>query len=93
MSEPYRPSNGTEGDWFTTKFCFQCSRGHLDDDEEGEPCPILGRTYAYDVDHAECPEEWVDDEHGPRCTAFTVAEEEERYRCEATPDLFAKAKP
>jgi hypothetical protein len=65
-TEPYRPSNGSEGDWFMSRFCHRCVK-----DSESKPCRILGRTFALDVDDKGYPREWItDDAHGPRCTAF-----------------------
>ena len=55
----YKPSNGTEGEIFMSRFCHQCKR--ID-----EPCPILGRVFfGKEVD------EWAISKHGhPECTAF-----------------------
>ena len=51
MSKPklkkYRPANGSEGDWFMSRFCYQCSR---DDMENDIMCPIIGQTMALEVD-------------------------------------------
>ena len=64
----YQPSNGTEGEWFMDKFCFQCERDKIWED----PCEMLGRTMALDVDDPRYPEEWTYDSEGnPVCTAFT----------------------
>lgn len=72
MSEPYRPSNGDAGDAFIAKFCEKCAR-----DGEDNPCFILGRALGHNIDDPDYPPEWVQDEQGPRCTAFTL---------EASPD-------
>ncbi len=57
----YRPSNGTEGEWFMSRFCYHC----LADSEES-PCEILGEAMAGGE-----PDEWREDgPRGPRCTAF-----------------------
>ncbi len=72
MSKPYRPSNGCEGLDFQKEFCFRCEKDRLyretDDGEKG--CRILSDTYLYEVDDPDYPKEWVEDERGPRCTAF-----------------------
>ena len=62
---PYRPSNGTEGDAFIAHFCDRCTK-----DSEESPCPIIGRTMAYDVDDPNYPTEWVESDEGATCTAF-----------------------
>lgn len=64
--EPYRPSNGTEGEAFMARWCYVCA------DLEGYECPILAATMAapsaYDP---EFPDEWRQDgPAGPRCTAY-----------------------
>lgn len=65
MTEPYRPANGTEGEWFMQQFCFQCAH-----DSEDGPCEILGWTFAVEVDHPKYPKEWIEENDTPRCTAF-----------------------
>ena len=69
ISKRYQPSNGSEGDWFTEEFCWQCA--HCDPDPEGEKqCEILMRTLIYSVSDDKYPEEWVYDENKePTCTA------------------------
>ena len=67
MSDKYRPSNGSEGDWFMAEFCDQCAK---DDVDNNKLCDILTRTYAYDVDDKGYPKEWTYDEGIPVCTAF-----------------------
>jgi hypothetical protein len=66
MAEPYRPSNGTEGESFMGQWCSRCRK-----DSEEKPCPIIGWTMAVDVDDPNYPKEWVQDAKGPRCTAFS----------------------
>jgi len=69
-TKPYRPSNGSEGEWFQSEFCEKCER----DRYESKPCRILGRTMAFDIDDKQYPREWVRDAGewpgNPRCTAF-----------------------
>lgn len=72
MSKPYRPSNGSEGEGFMEAFCFRCAR-----DGEDSPCFILGRALGHNIGDPDYPPEWVQDEQGSRCTAFTL---------EASPD-------
>lgn len=61
----YRPSNGDEGLWFMSMWCDKCVK-----DSESRPCRILGRTMAFNINDKEYPREWVEDDNGPRCTAF-----------------------
>jgi hypothetical protein len=65
--EPYRPSNGSEGDAFIGQFCRHCVRYE-------EPCPILGATLFNDIGEPGYPKEWTHDDKGrPTCTAFQAA--------------------
>lgn len=70
-TEPYRPSNGHEGEIFMSDFCWRCRR-----DTEAAPCEIIGRTMSLYEDDPDYPKEWVrvvDDDEWPgtaRCTAF-----------------------
>lgn len=70
-TEPYRPSNGTEGEMFYERWCANCER------ERGKKCRILTLTFALDIDDPHYPKQWVCDtdvpylESNPRCTAFT----------------------
>lgn len=87
--EPYRPSNGTEGDWFYAAWCANCWRDRPDEEVY---CPIWGLALAMDlgVNISQYPKELVMNEHGvPRCTAFadlTIPLPEPR--CDKTEDLF-----
>ena len=71
-AEPYRPSNGSEGMEFEHRFCNRCERERLwrEDDFENDACGIHTWATAVSVDHPRYPTEWVQDERGPRCTAF-----------------------
>lgn len=65
----YRPSNGSEGEWFMSKFCDRCVYDRRDDDDGG--CNIILRTMIHDVDDAEYPKEWTRNDKGePVCTKF-----------------------
>ena len=61
----YRPTNGSEGEWFMSLWCERCIK-----DRPSKPCSILGRALGMDIDDAGYPAEWVEDGDGPRCTAF-----------------------
>lgn len=65
----YRPSNGSEGEWFMSQWCERCIK-----DSPNQPCSIIGRAMGMDLDDAGYPAEWIEDGHGPRCTAFEVME-------------------
>jgi hypothetical protein len=62
VSQPYRPSNGTEGDSFMAAFCERCMKfSH---------CKILARSMAFRIDDPEYPTQWIRDDEGARCTSF-----------------------
>lgn len=67
---PYCPSNGSEGMWFTDKYCMNCF--HCDPDPEGEKqCEILMRSMMYHINEPEFPKEWIYNEEGkPSCSAY-----------------------
>lgn len=91
-STRYRPSNGTEGDCFMSKWCSQCAM-HDFEDMEKEPCDILGRSLAFSIDDDAYPDEWTYNDNGePICTAFKYEIDEENYRCEETIDMFEGSK-
>lgn len=88
---PYRPSNGSEGEYFESKFCLQCAR--VDEDPHGG-CPIWGAAIEFGADDPNYPKELRLDERGrPTCTGFQCADGEGgtpvmNYRCDETPDMF-----
>jgi hypothetical protein len=93
----YRPSNGTEGEFFLETWCHHCARDKSmregvdpSDCDDNEVCLIIGRTFVYDIDHAEYPIEWQFGKDGqPCCTAFVPAGQEvPAPRCEHTLDMF-----
>ncbi len=78
--KPYRPSNGSEGEWFMGRYCENC---HFDqkyqrtqDGKHG--CKIIVYSFAYDIGHPKYPKEWVEDENGPRCTKYEMPRKRER---------------
>ena len=86
--EPYRPSNGTEGEMFACEFCYRCSR--YGNDEDGY-CDIQIRSFWSDIGEPDYPAEWVFDAEGyPTCTAFTL-EDPQPQRCDKTLDMFDHA--
>jgi hypothetical protein len=66
--KPYMPSNGTEGCQFEGRMCDRCQK-------DVPPDPDAGRDVGECQIHNDAllgiqPKEWVEDEAGPRCTAF-----------------------
>ena len=80
MSDLYRPLSGTEGMWFMDRFCDRCRRDEAFQRGDGDSCPIAAATIAYDVADPEYPPEWIEDEAGPRCTAYEPIDERETIR-------------
>ena len=67
----YRPSNGTEGDYFMGKFCYQCIHDNPDYNVSAPRCDIMTATMCYDINDKEYPKEWTyDDNNEPICTKF-----------------------
>lgn len=75
---PYRPSNGTEGEFFYHNWCEHCGKELISVDplDYSGACEILTRTMFFEIGDPEYPKEWVaelDDDTGyeePKCTAF-----------------------
>ncbi len=94
--EKYRPSNGTEGDFFMDAWCRHCARDKamsegmdLDDCDDNDFCRILNDTQRYGVDHPKYPIEWQYKDGQPICTAFIQAGEPvPPPRCQHTLELF-----
>ena len=99
LYEPYRPSTGTEGEWFICENCGTCERsghnGKPDDvGEELMGCSILGRAFYYDIDDQEYPIEWIVGKNGPECTAWiAIGDPIPTPRCTATADMFSLPGP
>ncbi len=81
--EKYRPSNGTEGDFFFSAWCCKCQRDKsmregcdVNECDDNERCDIIGNTMCFDVEDDEYPKEWQIGKDGqPCCTAFVPAGE------------------
>jgi hypothetical protein len=73
LIEPYRPSNGTDGDIFMAAFCDRCRKRDL-----FGGCSILARALGLQIDDPRYPPEWVKTEAGPMCTAYSNRAE---YAC------------
>lgn len=75
MAEKYRPSNGTEGEWFMDQFCHQCVKCPISPEADNQ-CKIMLRSLMYNTEDKEYPKQWVyTDEGKPICTAFKSREE------------------
>ena len=71
MSKKYRPSNGTEGDYFMSEHCYQCIHDNPDYNAKSPRCDIMGNAMCMDVNDKDYPIEWTYDENGkPTCTSF-----------------------
>jgi len=71
--DKYCPSNGSEGDWFETKFCHTCEhdRGFREKGIDAISCDILTRALALFIDDTGYPKEWTyDKDEKPTCTAY-----------------------
>jgi hypothetical protein len=70
----FRPANGSHGEWFMEKFCYQCKH----DNPPDTMCQIIGNTMAHQIDDPEYPSEWIYDDNGhPTCTKFEPLEVKE----------------
>lgn len=64
--QPWRPSNGFEGDLFAERVCARCTMS------DGWGCQISLAAMCYEATEPEYPKEWVYGPDGqPCCTAFT----------------------
>lgn len=64
----YRPSNGTEGEGFTSSYCDNCIHQNPDP-EAGKNCEILLSTLCYSPNEKEYPTQWHYDALGhPTCS-------------------------
>lgn len=100
VGDKYRPSNGTEGDYFFDEWCSKCARdNHLREDTafedcldgvDGDLCEIIGRTFMYELEDAKYPAEWQYGTDGqPCCTAFVPKGQPiPPLRCPHTVDMF-----
>lgn len=98
----YRPSNGTEGSCFHSKWCRNCARDsamneglEVDECNDDQLCEILGDTFIYSIDDPEYPKEWrhCNETGYPICTAFVPIGEEipKNFRDDKTIDMFEES--
>ena len=69
----YIPSNGAEGEWFFSKFCFHClhERFLLTNNDADKKCEILTNTLLFDIEDEKYTSEWTYDKDGnPTCTNY-----------------------
>lgn len=64
-NKPYLPSNGSEGTWFTGKWCDNCANQNPDPDQKPQCDDILLKSLT-----GEQPSEWIYKDGVPVCTAF-----------------------
>lgn len=90
MSKQYQPSNGTEGAMFINAWCRRCQRdkamregADFDECDDNELCEIIAASFRGQV------KEWIEDDSGPRCTAFVEAGNVVPEVDTLTGDLFA----
>lgn len=68
--EAYRPSNGTEGEMFMSRWCARCAKDNLNPDTGEGGCEIIANAFAFDIADAEYPREWRYVDGEPVCAAF-----------------------
>lgn len=73
MTKLYRPSNGSEGMYFTAEFCERCVHDKFTENNPEDGCPQLAASLAFGVKDPEYPREWIyDDEGHGTCTKFLL---------------------
>jgi len=89
MIEQYQPANGSEGAEFVNAWCRRCQRdkamlegADFDECDDNELCEIIAASFRGPV------KEWVEDDSGPRCTAFIEAGQAVPFVDTKTLDLF-----
>jgi hypothetical protein len=96
--QKYQPSNGSEGEIFTSSWCGECARDlamsegmPIEECDDNQKCEILGRSFL-SIDDSQYPSEWQYGKDGqPRCTAFVFAGHPIPVKDENTVDMFAEA--
>lgn len=58
MSKKYRPSNGSEGDWFMHEHCYQCIHEHPNPDCKPK-CDLMTASMCYGIEEEGYPKEWT----------------------------------
>jgi hypothetical protein len=66
----YYPSNGSEGEWFMSQFCYQCIHDYPDP-ESGKKCNLITASMCLYPTEPGYPNEWIYGSDGkPKCTKF-----------------------
>ena len=69
--QPYRPSNGTEGEMFMSQFCYRCKHDNYTDETPNSGCKLILLSMCNYTDEPNYPAAWTHDEEGePTCTEF-----------------------
>ena len=68
---PYRPSSGTDGDYFIEGNCHSCIHGKYEHtgDTDDLPCDIVTRAFLFAPPDKEYPKEWIYEKGEPKCTS------------------------
>ena len=89
MSDQYTPTYGTDLFMFIETWCRRCQRDKamregapFYDRDDNEFCEIIAASFRGPV------KEWIEDESGPRCTAFVEAGQAVPFVDTKTMDLF-----
>lgn len=89
MIDKYLPSNASEAEIFFTTWCCHCQRdkamregADFDECDDNELCEIIAASFRGPV------KEWIEDDSGPRCTAFVEAGQAVPFVDTKTLDLF-----
>lgn len=87
--ELYQPSNGSEGEWFHSRWCYKCAKFPHSMTAQKQ-CMIVCRTQIYKTEDKEYPREWRYVNDVPTCTAFKDRDEfNAERRAKRKPKLIA----
>ncbi len=93
-SEPYRPCNGDEGEWFMGKWCDNCHHDAAFQGDDSKPgCEIILGVMTNSPTDPNYPTEWVYDPNGhPICTKYRAIDTEPMPKpiCRHTLPLFGE---
>lgn len=87
--ELYRPSNGSEGEWFHEQFCYQCSKFPRSQDAKTQ-CSIFIMANLSSIDEESFPSDWRYVDGSPVCTSFKSREVHNKERREKRKILAGK---
>ena len=72
MIKKYRPSNGTEGEFFMNYYCDRCKHDSAYRNGTGYSCEIVSDAITLDIDDENYPTEWQYKDGEPVCTKFEM---------------------